>query len=230
MNRRPRNTRRRRFRRNGRTRNTMFNSRSVQIAPTPRSSSLTVWNSYTLQRTFSVDNNKSAFINLGYIYDALVNLLGLTGTPTIDVRIISWEAYDLAGRPIAINVYDMDTEVSMTNTAQTSLLRTAYDFPGRNNWARVKVIIPKAISANPVTIATGYTGAAANVQVGAPLGIANVASKNVLLRVRLLWQTNGPANVGQIRPNLFEPDYVDQAVLSISKSGFTHGSNDIKSE
>lgn len=196
---------------------------------TPRTAQDAPFNPIVVQRTITISNDSTFVIHLPYVRDILANQLGITAGSNLTFRILALDMYDLAARPFELANYDFTFSVT---DAANSQISTAVSWPGRNNWPRVKLTWPKAISATPLSMSSStllqrvVTGAVAS-----PIGIVNSENTSMLLRFHILWRLTQLQTVptvsgssdsqvhvpcSSVMTSLMNPDSVIDGHLSIS--------------
>lgn len=180
-----------RFPRRGNNRRSKIDFTGIRAIPSniPRPAQDAPWNSIVIQRSVSVADSSAFTVNIQYIRDILANQLNLSSATNLQFRLLALDLYDLAARPFELASFNYTVDPTSVSNAQ---LNTAISWPGRNNWSRVKIVWPKAISAFPFVLSG--TSAATNVVVAGTVstsfGIVNVSTTSMLLRAHLLWRVN----------------------------------------
>lgn len=176
-----RNARTTRSRRGTRRRNA-FKATMQRASINPQPNILQPWNSVVVARTVSITNSTSFTVTLGYLYSALIEQLGLIDGSSLGMRIMRITAYDLAGRPLSLWLYDYASPTD-DNLAST------YDIPGRSTWARASLTYPKSVSASAIASNSGESATLiAGGDVGIPYGTATVTTTAVMFKIHVLWR------------------------------------------
>lgn len=216
-------------RRRGNNRRSKVDFTGIRAIPSniPRPAQDAPWNSLVVQRSVSITDSTAFTVTIQYIRDILANQLNLSTATNLHFRLLALDMYDLAARPFELSSFNYTVDSTSNTNAQ---LNTAISWPGRNNWSRVKIVWPKAISAIPFVL--NGTSAATNVvvsgAVSSPFGIVNVTTTSMLLRVHVLWRVNTigtvPSMLGSVsdtipRSNIMSsimfPDIITKGKVSV---------------
>lgn len=171
----------------------------------PRASSYAPWNALTIQRTVNIANSTAFTITPTYLRDTLISQLGLVAgttalTTTFNIRPISIEVHDMAGRPFTLAIRDFSSVQASTTTALPTV-GTGISYPSRSGYSRVRLTWPKVISANPLRVtSTANATVIVSGSTGIPSGNTIITGTAVLLKISVLWRTGEVDTVSAIEP------------------------------